>query len=154
MDIFVERYRGLSVNKIGGLDARGFILGAPIALALQIPFFMIRKAGKLPNATTGGTYRKVRNYIPVEYMNLEIALFVQFLSFIIYFWLGGQEYHGDQNDGGDQLAISKAALQSGDRVLLIDDLIATGGTLLAAIELCQSFQVCLRMPLLTDLMKR
>jgi adenine phosphoribosyltransferase len=46
-----------------------------------------------------------------------------------------QEYEGDDEAGGDALAISKTAVSSGDRVLLIDDLIATGGTLIAGIDL-------------------
>ena len=53
IDIFVERYRALGVDCIAGLDARGFVLGPPIALALKLPFIMIRKKGKLPNAITG-----------------------------------------------------------------------------------------------------
>ena len=44
---------------IGGIDARGFVLGPPIALALKKPFCMLRKKGKMPNAITGETYRLV-----------------------------------------------------------------------------------------------
>jgi adenine phosphoribosyltransferase len=46
------------VDAIAGLDARGFVLGPPIALALQKPFIMVRKMGKLPNAVTGKEYFK------------------------------------------------------------------------------------------------
>ena len=53
IDVFVNRYRALNVDFIAGLDARGFVLGPPIALALKKPFLMIRKKGKLPNAITG-----------------------------------------------------------------------------------------------------
>jgi len=61
VDIFVQRYHQLGIDKIGGFDARGFILGPPIALALKIPFFMLRKSGKLPNALTAESgYTKVR----------------------------------------------------------------------------------------------
>ncbi len=56
--IFAERYSKLDIDFIAGIDARGFILGPPIALALNKPFVMIRKAGKLPNATTGSQYFK------------------------------------------------------------------------------------------------
>lgn len=58
IDIFVRRYASLGVDAIAGLDARGFVLGPPIALALKLPFIMIRKTGKLPNAVTGGEYYK------------------------------------------------------------------------------------------------
>lgn len=52
-----------------------------------------------------------------------------------------QEYHGDDAAGEDTLVISRTALNPGDRVLLIDDLIATGGTLMAGVELVKSQQV-------------
>lgn len=56
IDVFVNRYKALEVDLIAGLDARGFVLGPPIALALKKPFVMLRKKGKLPNAVTGGIY--------------------------------------------------------------------------------------------------
>ncbi len=46
------------IKNAGGLDARGFIMGPPLALALKKPFFMIRKKGKMPNAVTGEAYSK------------------------------------------------------------------------------------------------
>ena len=58
-DILVERYRYQKIDKIGGFDARGFVLGPPLALALDIPFFMLRKQSKLPNSVLGGSYSKV-----------------------------------------------------------------------------------------------
>ena len=103
IDVFVKRYKDLNVDCIAGLDARGFVLGPPIALALKKPFVMVRKVGKLPNALTGAEYFK--------------------------------EYEGAQVGGGDQLCISKKAVQPGNRVLVIDDLVATGGTLIASCDI-------------------
>jgi adenine phosphoribosyltransferase len=94
IDIFVKRYSGMAIDAIAGLDARGFVLGPPIALALKLPFIMIRKKGKLPNAVTGEEYRK--------------------------------EYQGANASGGDELCISRTASKEGARVLVIDDLVATG----------------------------
>jgi len=97
IDIFVKRYAGIAIDAIAGLDARGFVLGPPIALALKLPFIMIRKKGKLPNAVTGEEYRK--------------------------------EYQGANANGGDELCISRTAIKDGARVLVIDDLVATGVSL-------------------------
>ena len=94
VDIFVRRYSAMNIDAIAGLDARGFVLGTPIALALKKPFIMIRKSGKLPNAVTGSQYYK--------------------------------EYKGGNATGGDELCISRTAIQPGNRVLVIDDLVATG----------------------------
>lgn len=58
IDIFSRRYAALDVDFIAGLDARGFVLGPPIALALKKPFVMLRKKGKLPNAVSGAEYFK------------------------------------------------------------------------------------------------
>jgi adenine phosphoribosyltransferase len=77
--------------------------GPPIAMALNKPFVMIRKKGKLPNSLTGSEYFK--------------------------------EYQGDGVSGGDELAIPKKYVQPGMRFLVIDDLVATGGTLIAACSL-------------------
>jgi adenine phosphoribosyltransferase len=103
VDIFVQRYAGMEVDAIAGLDARGFVLGPPIALALRKPFIMIRKKGKMPNAISGAEYRK--------------------------------EYKGENSSGGDELCISRTAIRPGQRILVIDDLVATGGTLIAACDL-------------------
>jgi adenine phosphoribosyltransferase len=94
IDIFVRRYSQLGVDAIAGLDARGFVLGPPIALALKKPFIMLRKKGKLPNAVGGGEYYK--------------------------------EYQGTSSTGGDEICISRTAIKPGMRVLVIDDLVATG----------------------------
>jgi len=98
IDVFVQRYQKLDIDSICGFDARGFVLGPPIALALKKPFFMLRKKGKMPNSISGTEY--------------------------------GKEYAGK-----DVLTIPRGAVKKGDRVLLIDDLVATGGTLSAGIEL-------------------
>jgi hypothetical protein len=63
IDKFVAHYRELEANgeridKICGIDARGFVIGPPIALALRKPFFMLRKQGKMPNAVAGNAYKK------------------------------------------------------------------------------------------------
>ncbi|EKU22186.1 adenine phosphoribosyltransferase [Nannochloropsis gaditana CCMP526] len=108
IEILVERYKGMAIDKIGGFDARGFLLGTPLALELDIPFFMLRKQSKLPNSVTGDSYTK--------------------------------EYEGDDGKGGDALCISRTAIIPGDKVLLVDDLIATGGTLLAGLDLVHARQ--------------
>jgi adenine phosphoribosyltransferase len=80
------------------LDARGFILGPPIALALKKPFIMMRKKGKMPNVVTSDEY--------------------------------DTEYGGRSG-----LTVQKDKIEKGHRVLIIDDLVATGGTLSSAISL-------------------
>ena len=110
IDIFVKRYAGLAIDAIAGLDARGFVLGPPIALALKLPFIMIRKKGKLPNAVTGEEYRK--------------------------------EYQGANANGGDELCISRTAIKEGARVLVIDDLVATGVSSLLTTANDELFSYC------------
>ena len=97
VDALTDPFRRAGINKIAGIEARGFILGGAIAHQLKAGFVPLRKRGKLP----GETYA-------VEY-----AL----------------EY------GVDAMEMHKDALMDGDRTMLIDDLIATGGTAVAAIEL-------------------
>ena len=58
VEVLVERYKNENVTSICGLDARGFVLGPPLALALKKPFFMLRKKGKMPNTVTGEAYAK------------------------------------------------------------------------------------------------
>ena len=82
---------------MAGIEARGFIFGAGVAIALGVGFVPIRKRGKLPGQTLG------QNYV-LEY-------------------------------GVDTIEIHADVLEKGDKVLLIDDLIATGGTALAAVSL-------------------
>lgn len=94
-----EPYRGLGVTKVVGAEARGFMVGAPVALELGAGFVPARKPGKLPRQTVSQGY-------DLEYGTAELQL------------------HHD-------------ALQPGDRVLIVDDLIATGGTMEAQIKLVQ-----------------
>ena len=97
VDALTDPFRRAGINKIAGIEARGFILGGAIAHQLGAGFVPLRKRGKLP----GETYA-------VEY-----AL----------------EY------GVDAMEIHRDALMTGDKTMLIDDLIATGGTAVAAVEL-------------------
>lgn len=92
-----HRYRGESIDRVAGIEARGFLFGAPLALALDVGFVPIRKPGKLPAETL------VREYT-LEY-------------------------------GTNRLEIHRDAVEPGSRVLLVDDLLATGGTAVAAAEL-------------------
>jgi len=87
------------VDVIVGPEARGFIIGCPVAYELGVGFIPVRKKGKLP-----------REVIEVEY---------------------GLEY------GKNTLAIHKDAIKEGDRVLITDDLLATGGTIEATIQLVE-----------------
>jgi len=98
VDIFVERYNEIGIDSIAGLDARGFILGPPIALAMKKPFIMMRKKGKMPNSISSDEY-------DTEY---------------------------GKRSG---MTVQRDKIKKGDRVLIIDDLVATGGTLSSAINL-------------------
>jgi adenine phosphoribosyltransferase len=99
VDQLVQPFAGLKIDKVAGLEARGFILGGAVAHQLSVGFVPIRKKGKLP-------YRVI-----------------------------GQDY--DLEYGTDRLEIHTDAIGAGDKVLLIDDLIATGGTALAGIALLE-----------------
>ncbi len=94
-----SRYQSLKIDKVVGIESRGFIIGAPVAYELNLGFIPIRKKGKLPAATVGRDYQ-------LEY-------------------------------GSDRIEIHTDAIQPGERVLLVDDLIATGGTAEAAAGLVQ-----------------
>ena len=96
----VLRYKDVKIDKIVGIEARGFILGAPLAYALGKGFVPIRKKGKLPAATIGHDYA-------LEY-------------------------------GTDRIEIHTDAIEKGEKVLLVDDLIATGGTAEAACKLIEN----------------
>jgi adenine phosphoribosyltransferase len=87
------------VDKVIGMEARGFILAAPVALALGVGFVPVRKPGKLPSATYAISYA-------LEY-------------------------------GEETLEMHRDALRPGERVLLVDDVLATGGTAHATAELAE-----------------
>jgi len=97
VDELVRRYRDVKIDKVAGIESRGFIIGAPLAYALGKGFIPIRKQGKLPAATIGHDYE-------LEY-------------------------------GTDRIEIHTDAFDKGERILLVDDLIATGGTAEAACRL-------------------
>ena len=99
VDELVQPYAGLKVDKVAGIEARGFILGGAVAHQLSAGFVPIRKKGKLPHATVSIAY------------SLEYGL--------------------------DEMEMHEDAVQKGERVILIDDLIATGGTATAAVKLLQ-----------------
>jgi adenine phosphoribosyltransferase len=113
IDTFAKRYRNAGLDSIGGFDARGFVIGPPLALALQIPFFMLRKPGKMPNGVSSDGYN-------VEYGKRS----------------GMCIPRGHPLDKDDPLNKS-SVVKPGHKVLLVDDLVATGGTLSSGIELVQ-----------------
>lgn len=97
IDAMLAPYAGTKIDKVAGIEARGFILGGAIAHQLSIGFVPIRKKGKLPFDTLTQSYQ-------LEY-------------------------------GTDEMEMHTDAVSSGERILLVDDLIATGGTAEAAIAL-------------------
>ncbi|MDQ0219326.1 adenine phosphoribosyltransferase [Peribacillus cavernae] len=98
-DQMVEYAREKQIDLVVGPEARGFIIGCPVAYSLGVGFAPVRKDGKLPRET-----------VKVDY---------------------GLEY------GKDVLAIHKDAIRPGQRVLITDDLLATGGTIEATIKLVE-----------------
>ena len=94
IDFLHNRYQGKEIDKVVGIESRGFIFGAPLAYMLGCGFILVRKPGKLPAETVSEEYA-------LEY-------------------------------GTDKIEIHKDAIEKGDKVLLIDDLLATGGTMAAA----------------------
>lgn len=94
-----EHFRDAGVTKVVGPEARGFMIGVPVALELGAGFIPARKPGKLPRETFSVSYE-------LEY-------------------------------GSDTLEIHRDAIEPGDRVLIVDDLIATGGTAAATGKLVQ-----------------
>ena len=101
-DKFYERYKDKKIDKVVGIDARGFVFGAVLAYRLKVGFVPVRKKGKLPFKTISKKYA-------LEYGTAEV------------------EIHED-------------AIKKGERVVIVDDLIATGGTVAAAIHLVEELK--------------
>jgi adenine phosphoribosyltransferase len=99
IDELHKRYKGQMIDKVVGIESRGFLVGAPLAYMLGVGFVPIRKQGKLPAETVGHDYE-------LEY-------------------------------GKDRVEIHTDAIEKGERVLLVDDLIATGGTALASVAIIE-----------------
>ncbi|KKD01244.1 MULTISPECIES: adenine phosphoribosyltransferase [Photobacterium] len=97
MQIFHQQFSDKGITKVVGTEARGFLFGAPLALALGVGFVPVRKPGKLPRNVISESYE-------LEY-------------------------------GQDTLEIHVDAIVEGDKVLLVDDLLATGGTIEATTKL-------------------
>ena len=94
-----EAYKGRGITKVLGIEARGFILAAPVALALGAGMVPVRKKGKLPYKTVSATYA-------LEY-------------------------------GEDTLQMHEDAVRKGEKVLIVDDVLATGGTAGAVVALAE-----------------
>jgi adenine phosphoribosyltransferase len=97
VDELVQPWAGMKIDKVAGIEARGFILGGAVAHQVSAGFVPIRKKGKLPHKRVSVTYA-------LEY-------------------------------GEDQIEVHADALVAGERVVLVDDLVATGGTAEAAVKL-------------------
>jgi adenine phosphoribosyltransferase len=96
---FAEHYQHQKIDKIAGIESRGFIFGVALAREMNLPFVLIRKKGKLPAETVSQEYA-------LEY-------------------------------GTDKIEMHKDAVNTGENVLIVDDLIATAGTLKAAVKLIE-----------------
>jgi adenine phosphoribosyltransferase len=99
IDLFVDQFKGRSIDYVVAIEARGYILGAPIAYAIGAGFIPVRKPGKLP-------HDKLTEEYTLEY-------------------------------GTNSLEIHADAIADGDRVLVVDDLLATGGTAAATRRLLE-----------------
>lgn len=100
VDALVHPFAGRKIDKVAGIEARGFILGGAVAHQLSVGFIPVRKKGKLPYDTLSQSYE-------LEY-------------------------------GVDEVEIHADAVSQGETVLIVDDLIATGGTAEAAIKLLRA----------------
>ena len=94
-----ERIKHWQPDIIAGIESRGFLFATPLAVRMNLPMVMIRKAGKLPGEVVS--------------------------------------YQYDLEYGTDTIQIQSDAISAGQRVVIIDDLLATGGTLSASVKLCQ-----------------
>jgi adenine phosphoribosyltransferase len=99
IDLFVDRFKGRGIEYVVGIEARGYMLGAPLAYAIGAGFVPVRKPGKLP-------YSKLSESYALEY-------------------------------GTNSLEIHADALGNGDKVIVVDDLLATGGTAAATRRLLE-----------------
>jgi adenine phosphoribosyltransferase len=106
IDELKQKFEGKGIDLVAGPEARGFVIGAPLAIALGVGFVPIRKSGKLPAEAVEAGY-------DLEY-------------------------------GKDRLAIHKDAVRPGQKVLIADDLLATGGTISTSIDLVRKLggEVC------------
>jgi adenine phosphoribosyltransferase len=102
IDLLVARYKDIKIDKIAAIEARGFLLGSPLAYLLNVGLVLIRKPGKLPKKTIDQKYE-------LEY-------------------------------GSDRIEVHDDAVEKGEKILIVDDLIATGGTVEAAVRLVEKMQ--------------
>lgn len=102
VDMLYDRYRNMKIDKIVGIDARGFIHGGVLAYKLNVGFIPVRKKGKLPFKTISADYS-------LEY-------------------------------GQNTVEMHQDAITKGERILIFDDLIATGGTIAAAAALVEKLE--------------
>lgn len=102
VDVIADRFVGAGVNRVLGIEARGFIVAAPVAYRLGASFVPARKHGKLPWYTLGVDYE-------LEY-------------------------------GAERLEVHSDALKADDRVLIVDDVLATGGTVAAAAQIVRDLK--------------
>ena len=100
VDLLSHRYVGKKIDKVVGVEARGFVIGAALAYKLGAGIVLVRKPGKLPSETFKKSY-------DLEY-------------------------------GTDTLEIHTDAIKKGERILIADDLLATGGTMGAVVDMVES----------------
>lgn len=100
IELMIAHYKDYDFDYIAGIEARGFIFAAPMAMAMGKGFIPIRKVGKLPGETISESY-------DLEY-------------------------------GSNSVEMHKDALKEGDKVLIVDDLLATGGTVAAAVKMIEN----------------